>query len=78
MTCQQLVELVTAYFDDALDQATREDFDRHVALCPGCLAYLEQMRTTIRLSHDLETLERQPDVTALLSEFRDWQRTSSG
>jgi anti-sigma factor RsiW len=52
MTCQELVELVTDYFDGALDAATRAEFDAHLAVCPGCVTYLEQMRTTIRLTHD--------------------------
>ena len=73
MTCKELVELVTDYFDDALSPEQRAAFEQHVALCPGCGFYLEQMRTTITLAHDTETLEQQPEVTALLAEFRDWR-----
>ena len=73
MTCQELVELVTDYFDGALPLAEREAFDAHLALCPGCVTYLEQMRTTIRLTHETSALERRPEVTALLHAFRDWK-----
>jgi anti-sigma factor RsiW len=73
MTCQELVELVTDYFDGALDAATRAEFDAHLAVCPGCVTYLEQMRTTIRLTHDAKALERRPEVIALLAAFRDWR-----
>jgi anti-sigma factor RsiW len=74
MTCQELVELVTEYFDGAMDAATREEFDMHLAVCPGCVTYLEQMRTTIRLAHDVRALERRPEVAGLLEAFRDWRR----
>jgi hypothetical protein len=73
MTCKELVELVTDYFDGVLPEDIRAAFDEHVALCPGCDFYLEQMRTTIRLAHDTRELEQQPEVTALLAEFRTWK-----
>ncbi len=73
MTCQQLVELVTDYFDGALPPADREAFDAHLAICPGCVTYVEQMRTTIRLAHDTKALEQRPEVAALLHAFRDWR-----
>ncbi len=73
MTCKELVELVTDYFDDVLPADVRAEFDEHLRLCPGCEVYLEQMRTTIRLAHDTRALEREPAVVALLDEFRDWR-----
>ena len=73
MTCQELVELVTDYFEGALPEEDREAFDAHLELCPGCVTYLEQMRATMRLTRDTGTLERRPDVAALLHAFRDWR-----
>jgi anti-sigma factor RsiW len=73
MTCKELVELVTEYFDGVLPEEQRAAFDAHVALCPGCDFYLEQMRTTIQLAYDTRELEQQPEVTALLAEFRNWK-----
>ena len=48
MTCKELVELVTAYLDGAMDVDTRAKFDHHLTLCDGCRNYLEQFRVTIR------------------------------
>jgi anti-sigma factor RsiW len=76
MTCQELVELVTDYFDGALAPDAREAFEAHLTVCPGCAAYLEQMRTTIRLAGDTQELEARPETAALLDAFRDWR--SSG
>ena len=47
LSCQELVELVTDYLDDALPPAERVRFDAHIAGCDGCTGYLEQIRLTI-------------------------------
>ena len=77
LTCQELVELVTDYFEDALGPADRARFEAHVAGCPGCDAYLGQMRTTLEVVGATAALETQPEVSALLEAFRDWQRNRS-
>jgi anti-sigma factor RsiW len=73
LACQQVVELVTAYLDDALDPADRERFEEHLVFCDGCQNYLEQIRTTVRVAGQIEQelppeLERQ-----MLEAFRDWR-----
>jgi anti-sigma factor RsiW len=42
--CDRLVELVTDYLEGALDEAVAAEFDAHLARCPGCDAYVDQMR----------------------------------
>jgi anti-sigma factor RsiW len=73
ITCRELVELVTDYFDGRLPEPTRVRFEDHLDLCPGCVTYLEQMRTTVRLINSSEELERRPEVAALLRAFRDFR-----
>jgi anti-sigma factor RsiW len=74
LTCQELVELVTDYFDDALPESERMRFDAHLEECEGCRLYLEQMRTTIRLTGSSQELADRQDVNALLQAFRDFRR----
>jgi anti-sigma factor RsiW len=74
LTCQELVELVTDYLEDALPAGTRTRFEAHLAECDGCMTYLDQMRRTIALTGRL----RESDLTpagraALLALFRDWK-----
>jgi anti-sigma factor RsiW len=45
--CDELVELVTAYLDDALTRDERRRVAEHVATCAGCATYLAQFRATI-------------------------------
>jgi anti-sigma factor RsiW len=73
MACRELVAVITAYLEETLGPADRARFLAHLALCPGCEAYLEQMRLTIQLAGTL----REQDLPEagrekLLAAFRDW------
>jgi hypothetical protein len=46
--CDRLVELVTDYLEDALDDAAVAELEAHLPRCPGCAAYLDGMRQTVR------------------------------
>jgi anti-sigma factor RsiW len=74
LTCQELVELVTDYFEGALAPEERQRFEAHVADCPGCEIYLDQMRATLALTRASAGLEQRPETTALLEAFRDYRR----
>jgi anti-sigma factor RsiW len=71
--CNELVELITAYLDGALDLQTRARFDMHLLECDGCENYLQQFRTTV---HTLENIQDGLDPAfrdKLLAAFRDWR-----
>ncbi len=72
MTCQELVEFVTDYFEGALDPVDRDRFEAHLGMCPGCERYVKQMSVAVSLAHDITALEQRPEVASLLSAFRDW------
>jgi anti-sigma factor RsiW len=75
ITCRQLVELVTEYFEDALSPDDRRRFEEHVMSCPPCRAYLEQMRQTIRLLGSIPEETVPPEAEeALLAALRGWKR----
>ena len=49
LSCQELVELVTDYLEGALDVGDQtRAFDAHIAGCPDCTRYLQQLELTIR------------------------------
>ena len=48
ITCREFVELVTEYLEDQLDDQARRRFEQHVAACPGCSRYLDQIRAATR------------------------------
>jgi anti-sigma factor RsiW len=74
MDCNELVELVTAYLDGALDADTRDRFDAHLAECDGCAHYLQQFRETVRTVGKIGDDELDPAFrNRLLDAFRDFK-----
>lgn len=77
LSCQELVELVTDYLEGALDERDVRAFEGHLAGCDGCTEYVEQLRTTIRITGTLSPDDLDPKVESeLLQAFRDWKRSS--
>jgi anti-sigma factor RsiW len=77
MTCEEFVELVTAYVEGNLPAEDRRSFDEHLALCPGCERYLAQFRATIDLLGELpEESISSPARERLLDAFSQWRRTT--
>ncbi len=74
LVCQQMVELVTDYLEGSLSRKDRRRFERHLAGCPNCTAYLEQMRSTIRATGTLTPDDLSPaardELTVL---YRAWR-----
>jgi anti-sigma factor RsiW len=77
LVCQQAVELVTDYLEGALSRAGRRRFEAHLAGCPNCAQYLEQVRATIMLTGRMEpaelTAQAQEDLIRL---YRRWRSAS--
>jgi anti-sigma factor RsiW len=46
--CRELVELLTDYLEGVLPPEEVAAVEAHLAVCPGCVSYLDQMRTTIK------------------------------
>ena len=60
VTCQQFVELVTEYFEGALEPRTLSQVEEHLVMCDWCVTYLEQIRATIASLRELGE-ERSPE-----------------
>lgn len=77
--CADLVELVTEYLEGALDEPVAAEIEAHLDLCPGCDAYLAQMRETIQvLGHVLVESLSDEAVAELMSAFRDFNSRNPG
>ena len=74
LVCQEIVELITDYLEDTLLPETRVQFEAHIANCPGCRNYLEQMRLTIGMLRNLAQEPAFPETKEeLLQVFRQWK-----
>jgi anti-sigma factor RsiW len=74
LSCKELVELVTEYLEGALPPSEHARFESHLAICEGCMTYLDQMRQTIRTLGKLSEQSVAPEaMETLLTAFRDWR-----
>jgi anti-sigma factor RsiW len=74
LRCAEFVETVTAYMEGALPADVVRRIDEHLAICPPCRDYLEQMRLTVSR---LGTLPPEPVSASvrrsLLVAFQSWK-----
>ena len=74
-TCQELIEFLGDYIAGDLPSERVQDFERHLAQCPSCTAYLASYRETIRITRhtarigiNVEIEDLPPDLlTAILA-----------
>ncbi len=75
ITCRDLVEAVTAYLEGALSPDERTRVAAHLAVCAQCVAYVEEMETTIRVAGRLRDRAIATGTEqALLRLFHDWRQ----
>ena len=49
MTCREFADFLADYLSGELSPGTRAQFERHLEVCPNCVAYLSNYRDTIAL-----------------------------
>lgn len=75
LNCQEVVELVTDYVEQALLPEMKAAFVKHVAECPGCDTYVEQVQQTIMMLRKLAEQPMFPETKEeLLEIFRNWKQ----
>lgn len=50
ITCKALVDFLGDYVDAKLPAPQRDEFHRHLAVCPSCVNYVESYKATRLLS----------------------------
>jgi len=53
ISCREFLDFLVDHFEGGLPAAQQAEFDRHLAVCPECVAYLESYRRTIELGSGL-------------------------
>ena len=75
-SCQEMIEVVTNYLDDALPPDERQQFERHLSYCAGCGTYVDQMRETIRQTSMVPREESLPPALReeIVAQFQNWKQ----
>ena len=77
ITCREFIDFLACYLDDDLPAERKRLFDRHMAVCAHCVAYVDSYRTTIAaIRHTVSAADAVPDdapeelITAILAARR--------
>ena len=70
VTCEQFVELVTEYFEGALEPRTLSQVEEHLVMCDWCVTYVEQMQATIASLRELKQERGVEPADSLLAALR--------
>jgi anti-sigma factor RsiW len=74
MSCRELVDVITDYLEGNMAPQDRSRFDAHLAECPYCVNYLDQMRATIAALGGLTEESISSEARGeLLEAFRGWR-----
>ena len=74
LVCREVVELVTAYLDDALEPGPRAALERHLAGCPHCTEYFAQIRLVRQTAARVEPEDLAPDARRdLMALYAQWR-----
>lgn len=49
MTCREVADFLSDYLSGDVAQAARAEFDRHLAVCPPCVRYLNTYKKSVDL-----------------------------
>lgn len=70
--CAQIVELVTQYLEGELDEEQLRLFQEHLADCPPCTRYVDQIQVTMSQLGAVQEPDLPPEAwDALRTAFRD-------
>jgi anti-sigma factor RsiW len=77
LVCQQAIELMTDYLEGTLTRRQRRRLEAHLAACPNCSGYLEQIRITIVVTGTVDVDALPPTAVDELTElYRRWRSES--
>jgi anti-sigma factor RsiW len=75
LICQEVVEVITDYLEGAMDAELHAAFEAHLANCPHCTHYLEQIEAMMRVAGTIEPEALSLEFRAgLVAAFRDWRQ----
>ncbi len=73
LVCREAVELMSDYLEGSLSRRDRRRLEKHLAECPHCSTYLDQMRATIAASGAVHPEDLDPQALDDLTElFRQY------
>ena len=61
-TCKQITDLLLDYLTDKLSPKLRQDFHKHLEICPDCVSFVNTYKKTVKATATLRSEEIPPKV----------------
>ena len=65
ITCEEVITFLLDYLAQELSSDEQRNFERHLAICPSCAAYLSTYEQTVRLGREALRQELEADPPQL-------------
>ena len=69
MKCKEVVDLLSDYLADELSEEDVAGIRAHLKGCQNCTAFLDSLKTTVNLTHNLKAEDIPPEVVDRLQTF---------
>jgi len=69
LRCRDVGQLLYDYVEQRLEPPVSQQLEQHLADCPGCLAFINTYRQTMRLSSDLRCEDIPSELQQKLRSF---------
>ena len=61
-TCEQIADLMLDYLTDKLRPTVKQEFTKHLSICPDCVSFVNTYKKTVKSTATLRTEEIPPKV----------------
>jgi anti-sigma factor RsiW len=68
-TCQQITELMVDYLTDKLRPSVKQEFAKHLSVCPDCVSFVNTYKKTISTASSLSRVNMPAKVRNNVLEF---------
>jgi anti-sigma factor RsiW len=69
LTCEDVIGMLLEYLETRLDTPTLAAFERHLAVCPPCIAYLNTYRRTRDMTGTSGRVEMPDEMKTRIRDF---------
>ena len=66
--CEEILELLSLYIDNELDDVTAKAVEKHIESCSSCRSELEQLREIVKMCSELDEVELPDNFNEVLHE----------
>jgi hypothetical protein len=61
-TCKQITDLLADYLTDKLRPTVKQEFSKHLSICPDCVSFVHTYQKTVQITATLRAEEIPPKV----------------